>query len=102
MFEYLVKISLIIGLLQSSQSMADIIDGEEFLDPTRPFYLDLSEPDEVIEEIFRDVVPASYDVSFVRIGSSSSMAIINGQRVSVGDVIGGATVMAIDRGGVTQ
>ena len=93
---------LITAVVQVSQSMADVIDGEELVDPTRPFYLESSgQPDPFPEEPSRDVTPGSFEVSFVRIGRSSAMAIVNNQRVTIGDVIGGATVVAIDRGGVT-
>ena len=90
---------LITAVVQVSQSMADVIDGEELVDPTRPFYLESS--GQFPDEPSRVVAPGSFEVSFVRIGSSSAMAIVNSQRVTIGDVIGGATVVAIDRGGVT-
>ena len=61
----------------------------------------MGDSEEEMTELFRTVVPASYDVSFVRAGSSSPMAVINEQRVTIGDVIGGALVTAIDRNGVT-
>ena len=93
---------LITALVQVSQSIADVIDGEELVDPTRPFYLESSgQPEQLPEQLSSVVAPGSFDVSFVRIGSSSAMAIVNSQRVTIGDVIGGATVIAIDRGGVT-
>ena len=102
MFRNLIGIFLITGTLQASQAMAEIIDGEELVDPTRPFYLEPSSGPVVFpQELTGGGVSGSFDVSFVKIGSSSAMAIVNSQRVSIGDVIGGATVVAIDRGGVT-
>lgn len=102
MFRGLIGTLVVTGLLQAGQVMAELIDGEELVDPTRPFYTELSgEPDVFVEEPSGDRVLGSFDVSFVRIGSSSAMAIINSQRVAIGDEIGGATVVAIDRGGVT-
>lgn len=93
---------VITAVVQIGHSMADVIDGEELVDPTRPFYLESSgQSDQFPEEPSRDLVPGSFDVSFVRISGSSAMAIVNSQRVTIGDVIGGATVVAIDRGGVT-
>ena len=80
---------------------AELIDGEDFVDPTMPlFYIESSVDDEV-DQLFRTVVPASYDISFIRAGGDSSFAVINSVRVSEGDVIGGARVVAIDRAGVT-
>lgn len=91
------------GLLAAAQSSAEIIDGEEFVDPTRPLLMSAprGNVDSSVSDMIRNVVPASYDVSFVRASSSSPIAVINDQRVTIGDQIGGATVVAIDRGGVT-
>ena len=86
----------------SSIALADVIDGEDLTDPTRPIFftadsnLGLSD----LEEMTRDIVPASYDLSFVRASDSSPMAVINERRVTVGDIIGGAIVVSIDRDGV--
>lgn len=96
------RIAVIIGLLAfASLARAELIDGEDFVDPTKPlFYVD-SSGDGVVDQIFRTVVPASYDISFIRAGGESSTAVINNIRVSVGDIIGGAEVLLIDREGVT-
>lgn len=88
-------------MLAINTSAGDVIDGEELIDPTRPIRLaDVSE-DTFVEDLIRNVVPASYDLSFVRAGGDAPMAVINQQQVRLGDVIGGAEVIAIDRGGVT-
>lgn len=96
------RVAAIIGLLAlASLARADFIDGEDFIDPTRPlFYVDTS-GDDVVDQIFRTVVPASYDISFIRAGGDSSVAVINNVRVAVGDIIGGAEVLLIEREGVT-
>lgn len=101
MFRYLLTVML--GLLVSSVTFADVIDGEELVDPTRPIFVNRSSPveDDAVLDMIRRVVPSSYDVSFVRASSSAPMAVINDQRVTIGDTIGGATVVAIDRNGVT-
>ena len=44
---------------------------------------------------------ANYAVSFVRASSTSPVAIINDQRVTLGDKLGEAEVVAIDRSSVT-
>lgn len=91
------------ALLSSSLATADIIDGEDLADPTRPIYsAAVSSPEDGdVMDMSRNVVPSSYEVSFVRASNTRPIAIINDQRVTVGDVIGGATVVAIDRNGVT-
>lgn len=95
------RIGLALGLLGIvSLAEAEVIDGEDFVDPTRPlFYVEPSGND-VVDEIFRTVVPASYDISFIRAGGEASFAVINGVRVVIGDVVGGAEVVSIDREGV--
>ena len=42
---------------------------------------------------------SSFDLSFIRAGSTP-LAVINDERVTIGDVVGGATVVSIDRSGV--
>lgn len=102
MFRELLKGAAILLALNFSQVFAEEIDGEELVDPTRPFIVELdNDPDEAILELVRTVVPASYDLTFVRAGSSSPIAIINNQQVTIGDLIGGAQVIAIDRSSVT-
>ena len=84
------------------QADADLIDGEELPDPTRPLFVssgDGADNSDVLAMI-RNVVPASFDLSFIRAGSSP-IAVINQERVTVGDVIGGATVLGIERSSVT-
>lgn len=83
-------------------SIAEVIDGEELMDPTRPFFADgVNTDDSSVLEMIRNVIPASYDLTFVRMSGESSIAVINNQRVRIGDVIGGALVVGIDRSGVT-
>ena len=85
----------------TSIAKAELIDGEDFADPTMPLFYIATNVDDEVDQIFRTVVPASYDISFIRAGGDSSFAVINSVRVSEGDVIGGARVVAIDRAGVT-
>ena len=91
----------ILSAFAISASSADVIDGEELVDPTRPFRVIASNNDSFVDDLMRNVVPSSYDLSFVRAGGDSPLAVINQQQVRIGDVIGGAEVIAIDRGGVT-
>ena len=95
------KISLLVIVLMASTSIADVIDGEELLDPTRPFQLTAVNDDALILDLIRTVIPSTYDLSFVRAGGDHPIAVINQQQLTIGDVIGGAEVIVIDRGGVT-
>lgn len=94
---------MILALLSAAPLLrADMIDGEELADPTRPLAVNMvrSGAGEIAGVVSR--VPATgFEVTFVRAGSSSPMAVINNQRVTLGDVVGGATVIAIDRSAVT-
>lgn len=83
--------------------LADIVDGEELVDPTRPLFVSAGTSTEgsmAVMNMIRNVVPTSWDVSFIRAGSSP-MAVVNSERVTIGDSIGGASVVAIDRSSVT-
>ena len=97
---------LLAGLLVvvSNLALADLIDGEEFLDPTRPLFFTAESEGAVSDDVMtmiRDVLPSSFDVSFIRASGSTPMAVVNSQRVTIGDSIGGASVVAIDRSSVT-
>ena len=94
-------ITLLVSVLLAGTSMADVIDGEELVDPTRPFQFTAVNDDASILDLIRTVVPSSYDLSFVRAGGDNPIAVINQQQLTIGDVIGGAEVIVIDRGGVT-
>lgn len=76
---------------------ADLIDGEELIDPTRPLFQNTS----IISDQPSVVDTTGFELTFVRAGSTSPIAVINKQQVRLGDVIGGALVFAIDRNGVT-
>ncbi len=101
MFKKLAANIGLLAILHGGFAHADLIDGEELVDPTRPLFVrsDNEEGSDVLAMI-RSVVPSSYDVSFIRAGSSP-LAVINSERVSIGDRVGGATVVAINRSSVT-
>lgn len=102
MFRHMRKILVGISALITSTAFADVIDGEELVDPTRPFSINIRvQQDTGIADPSRTVVPSSYDVSFIRASDTSPIAIVNNQRVTLGDMVGGAEVFAIDRNGVT-
>ncbi|NQV69832.1 MAG: hypothetical protein HQ498_07385 [Pseudohongiella sp.] len=97
------KLLLLAALVCGGEISAELIDGEELVDPTEPFdvnYVVETSADGLLDMI-STIIPKNYDVSFIRAGSKSSMAVVNGENVSVGDLIGDVKVVAIDRGGVT-
>ena len=95
----------LIVLMGAAQFVAaDVIDGENFIDPTRPLFFSLSEtaPAGVdVSGLISNVSASSWDVSFVRASGESPMAVVNSERVTIGDLVGGAEVIGIDRNGVT-
>lgn len=103
MFRGLDKFILLGALVAGGQTSAAVIDGEELVDPTRPLNFSpetVVVPEEIVGEI-RAEIPPGYEISFIRAGGSSPVAVINGQSVSIGEFVGGATVVEIDRNGVT-
>ncbi len=89
-------------LLVTQLARADVIDGEELVDPTRPLFASTENNEEIdLTEIYRNVVPASFEINFIRASSENPIAVINGVQVTLGDIIGGATVAGIGRDTVT-
>ena len=90
-------------LLSFGYVAAEVIDGEDLVDPTRPFAFTALgvDTDTGFLDRFVTAVPTSFEVTIVRASSSSPLAVVNNQRVTIGDSIGGALVIAIDRSGVT-
>lgn len=100
------KSVLMMGLLVQMPALvfADQIDGEELVDPTRPLFFSMApegEGSSAVMNMIRNVLPSSFEVSFIRASSTSPMAVVNSERVTIGDSIGGASVVAIDRSSVT-
>ncbi len=73
-----------------------LIDGEAFRDPTRPPRVNA-----VQAQTAESSVGRSYEVTFIRAGSESSAAVINGTLVTVGGTVDGAIVQAISTDSVT-
>lgn len=108
MSRFLIAIALPAAVLSAcvaTAAAADVIDGEELIDPTRPLLVEqavVEEDSGSLMDMFRAAASTEFEVTFVRASSSSPMAIVNDQRVTIGDVISGATVVAIDRNSVTM
>lgn len=95
-------LALVWALFGSATALADVIDGEDLVDPTRPLFFTNGPAEDVdLTALYRTVVPASFDINFIRASSSNPIAVINNLQVTIGDTIGGATVVGIDRDTVT-
>jgi len=100
--DFQLALLLLFGLCASPALPAEVVDGEDFIDPTRPLALTRIQRPVVQGERPDDgAVARQFEVTFVRAGSSVPIAVINDQRVTIGDTVGQATVVAIDRSGVT-
>lgn len=96
-------------LAQTTQpSATQSFDGEMLRDPTRPFAVtrisrgavgDIVESDRSLPA--GGLARSNFSVTFIRDGGASPMAVINEQPVTIGDLIAGATVVAISADGVT-
>lgn len=104
MFKFQTTAIAVTFLLVSAQALAEIIDGEELVDPTVPLAEVLIENAGLgidLSALYQNIVPENFNLSFTRASTTNSMAVINNQRVTVGDLIGGATVTKISRSSVT-
>lgn len=91
----------LVAVFIAGQSAAELIDGEDFRDPTEPIVS--AAPVREVESggLFSAFAPSAFTLTFVRDSDTSPMAVINDTRVTIGDRINGALVVAIDRNGVT-
>lgn len=104
MFKRTCTVLVLLTAANAGSLAADIIDGEELVDPTRPVFKEPSMgvgQDNNAADMLNNVLPSGFDLSFIRTGGNSTMAVINNQQVKVGDSIGGAQVVAIERNSVT-
>lgn len=67
-----------------------VIDGVSYRDPTQPAGMMRVQGQPTVRQTAR-----SYEVSFIRTGGDTPVAVVNGQTVSVGDVVDGAQVLRI-------
>ena len=72
---------------------ADRIDGEELVDPTRPYGIS--------DETPAPRASRRYEVQFIRAGGDGPVAVVNNKRVGVGELVDDAMVLAITRDRVT-
>lgn len=85
-------------LLMSGQSFAELVDGEELIDPTAPFLLEVDSAKPAVN-IFATI--NNFDVSSILIREDFRLAVINSQRVREGEFVGSARVVSIDESSVT-
>ena len=77
---------------------AELVNGEELIDPTAPFLLEL-QSDAPAVNLFATL--GSYEVSSILIRENVRIAVINSRRVREGEFIGNAQVVRIDSASVT-
>lgn len=84
----------------SAGCLAAMVDGEELIDPTAPFLLEM---EGVVAQPAANLLAGlgNYDVSSILIRSNVRIAVINSQRVREGEYIGNARVISIEESGVT-
>ncbi len=66
--------------------------ARDFVDPTRPYAAPVP---------IRAAIAKSFVVNAIFVSSHRQIAVINGQRVAVGDTVDGATVTRIERNLIT-
>lgn len=102
MFRSCFTVILLAGAAQFAT--ADVIDGENLIDPTRPLFFsrgDTAPAGVDVSGLISNVSASSWDVSFIRASGAVPMAVVNSERVTIGDLVGGAEVIEIDRNSVT-
>lgn len=72
---------------------AELVDGEELVDPTAPFFLraDRNTP---LLNAFSSL--NNYEVSSILVRPNLRIAVVNSQRVRVGERVGNAEIVAIE------
>jgi hypothetical protein len=88
-------VAALMALVVSGTNHAEVIDGEELRDPTMPFGAS------VVVDVAAPVAAPRYAVDFIRAGGETPVAVVNGQRVTVGELVEGSLVLAITREHVT-
>ncbi len=71
---------------------AGAAEARDFRDPTRPYSPPITA---------KAAVAKSFVVNAIFVSSRRQIAVINGQRVAVGDVVDGATVTRIEKHAIT-
>lgn len=95
-------------LMSAVSAQAEMIDGEDLKDPTRPMGVSASMAAEgngrgvgsLLAGLLggaTDLLSGGYTVSFIRAGGTDPVAMINDQLVRAGDRVGEAEVVSIDR-----
>ena len=82
------KITAILLMLLSTYGIAETLPA----DPTQP---------SVVAQIGVAADKPAYNLSWLRIGDITKIAMVNGKRVQVGDLVDGAKVLSIAHSGVT-
>lgn len=90
---------LLLGLgLTSWDARSEMVNGEDLVDPTAPFLL---RADSNMPLINAFALFNSYEVSSILIRSDMRIAVVNSQRVRIGDRVGNADILSIESDRVT-
>ena len=84
------KLLGMIALLLSAPLLAETLPG----DPTRPANV-------ILQKVAKAATEQPYTLSWLLTGKQQNQAIVNGQRVRVGDYVDGARVQSVTPAGVT-
>ncbi len=98
MFNPVVIFFLISFLLCAVGNVLALTVNNELSDPTRPAAVRIMQTENTEDQ---QAGGQNYNVSQIYISQKTQMAIINGQKVKMGDSIGGAEVLAIKSGSVS-
>lgn len=102
------RLLLPVLLVTAVSGQAEMIDGEDLKDPTRPMGISASMESEgsgrglgsLVSGLLggaTELLNGGYTVSFIRAGGTDPVAMINDQLVRAGDRVGEAEVVSIDR-----
>ena len=90
----------VLMLTIAGSGTAAMVDGEELIDPTAPFLLEMENTgNQPLANVFARF--NNYEVSSILIRDSLRIAVINSQRVREGEFVGNARVVSIGQNSVT-
>ena len=94
-----VELLLLVTLVMlAATARAELVNGEDLIDPTAPFLL-RADSNSPLLNVFATF--NNYEVSSILIRPNLRLAVVNSQRVRVGDNIGNAEIVNIEQDRVT-
>jgi hypothetical protein len=89
---------LVTLVMLAATARAELVNGEDLIDPTAPFLL-RADSNAPLLNVFATF--NNYEVSSILIRPNLRLAVVNSQRVRVGDSIGNAEIVNIEQDRVT-